>query len=209
MPRSRRSRSPRRIPEGYELNPATNRLRKKCPPGKMRSPYGVNYCINIPRSPRRSPSQRIVPSGYEINPATNRLRKKCPVGKVRTPRGYCVLRRRPRSRATRSRRVPSGYEINPATGRKRKLCPPGKVRSPRGYCVKGSVARSRSRSPRRSRSPVRGSPKECCVCYENTKTGVQGCKHPVCKTCFKGMKRSGRTLACPMCRGNMRKLVKV
>ena len=50
---------------------------------------------------------------------------------------------------------------------------------------------------------------ECCVCYENTKTAVQGCKHPVCKTCFKGMKRSGRTLACPMCRGNMRKLVKV
>ena len=50
---------------------------------------------------------------------------------------------------------------------------------------------------------------ECCVCYENTNRVVQGCKHPVCKTCFKGMKRSGRTLACPMCRGNMRKLVKV
>jgi hypothetical protein len=172
MPRSRRSRSPRRVPSGYELNPATNRLRKVCPAGKMRSPRG-GYCVNIPRSPRRSSSPRRIPAGYELNPATNRLRKKCPVGKVRSPFGsYCVLRRR----------------------------------------------RSRSRSPRRStriarrsrsRSPVRGSPKECCVCYENTKTAVQGCKHPVCKTCFKGMKRSGRTLACPMCRGNMRKLVKV
>ena len=172
MPRLRRSRSPRRIPEGYELNTATNRLRKKCPPGKMRSPYGVNYCINIPRSPRRSPSQRRVPAGYELNPATNRLRKKCPVGKVRSPRGsHCVLRKRSRSRS----------------------------RSPR------RSTRRRSRS----RSPPRGSPKECCVCYENTNTAVQGCKHPVCKTCFKGMKRSGRTLACPMCRGNMRKLVKV
>ena len=166
MPRSRRSRSPRRVPSGYEINPATNRIRKSCGAGKVRSPRG--YCVKS-RSPRRSPSPRRVPVGYELNPDTNRLRKKCPVGKVRSPRGsYCVLRRR----------------------------------------------RNRSRSPRRStrgprRSNVRGSPKECCVCYENTNTAVQGCKHPVCKTCFKGMKRSGRTLACPMCRGNMRKLVKV
>jgi len=162
MPRSRRSRSPRRVPSGYEINPATNRIRKSCGAGKVRSPRG--YCVKS-RSPRRSPSPRRVPTGYELNPDTNRLRKKCPVGKVRSPFGsYCVLLRR-----------------------------------------------SRSRSPRRSRSrsPVRGSPKECCVCYENTKTAVQGCKHPVCKTCFKGMKRSRRTLACPMCRGNMRKLVKV
>jgi hypothetical protein len=172
MPRSRRSRSPRRVPSGYELNPATNRLRKVCPPFKIRSPRG--YCINIPRTPRRSPSPRRIPAGYELNPATNRLRKKCPVGKVRSPFGsYCVLRRRRRSRS----------------------------RSPRRST---RIARQR-----RSRSPVRGSPKECCVCYENTNTAVQGCKHPVCKTCFKGMKRSGRTLACPMCRGNMRKLVKV
>jgi len=165
MPRSRRSRSPRRVPSGYELNPATNRLRKVCPPFKIRSPRG--YCVNIPRSPRRrSSSPRRIPAGYELNPDTNRLRKKCPVGKVRSPRGsYCVLRRRRRS------------------------------------------TRNTRRS--RSRSPPRGSPKECCVCYENTNTAVQGCKHPVCKTCFKGMKRSGRTLACPMCRGNMRKLVKV
>jgi len=168
MPRSRRSRSPRRVPSGYEINPATNRIRKSCGAGKVRSPRG--YCVKS-RSPRRSPSPRRVPVGYELNPSTNRLRKKCPVGKVRSPRGsYCVSRRR-RNRS----------------------------RSPR---------RS-TRGPRRSRSPVRGSPKECCVCYENTKTAVQGCKHPVCKTCFKGMKRSGRTLACPMCRGNMRKLVKV
>jgi hypothetical protein len=173
MPRSRRSRSPRRVPSGYELNPATNRLRKVCPAGKMRSPRG-GYCVNIPRSPRRrSSSPRRIPAGYELNPATNRLRKKCPVGKVRSPFGsYCVLRTNRRLRSS--------------------------SRSPR-----------RSRRSRRSRSPVRGSPKECCVCYENTNRGVQGCKHPVCKTCFKGMKRSGRTLACPMCRGNMRKIVKV
>jgi len=70
------------------------------------------------------------------------------------------------------------------------------------------MPRSQRTPPRRPRRS-RGSPKECCVCYENTNRVVQGCKHPVCKTCFKGMKRSGRTLACPMCRGNMRKLVKV
>ena len=158
MPRSRRSRSPRRVPSGYEINPATNRIRKSCGAGKVRSPRG--YCVKS-RSPRRSSSPRRIPAGYELNPDTNRLRKKCPVGKVR-------------------------------------------VRSRSGsYCI------LRKRSPSRSRSPVRGSPKECCVCYENTKTAVQGCKHPVCKTCFKGMKRSGRTLACPMCRGSMRKLIKV
>lgn len=162
----------------------------------------------MPRS-RRSRSPRRIPEGYELNPDSNRLRKKCPEGKVRSIRGYCVKGPRSPRRSNYPRRVPEGYEINPATNRLRKKCPVGKVRSPRGsYCVLRR-RRNRTRSPRRSRSPVRGSPKECCVCYENTNRVVQGCKHPVCKTCFKGMKRSGRTLACPMCRGNMRKLVKV
>ena len=162
----------------------------------------------MPRSPR------IMRSGHEINPATNRIRRKCPSGKVRSPRGnHCVNARRlsrspRRSRARSPIRVPSGYEINPATNRKRKVCPSGKIRSLRGYCVK-SRRTSPRRSRSRSRSISRGSPKECCVCYENTKTGVQGCKHPVCKDCFKAMKKSGRTLACPMCRGSMQKLVKI
>ena len=41
---------------------------------------------------------------------------------------------------------------------------------------------------------------ECCICFEeNTKT-VLYCKHHLCNECLKGMKRSGRTLSCPMCR---------
>ena len=156
------------------------------------------------------PRSRRVPSGYELNPATNRLRKLCPVGKIRSPKGYCVKSRSSSPRRSLStRRIPAGYDLNPATNRLRKKCPVGKVRSARGsYCVLRK-RKSSTRRRSRSRSPVRGSPKECCVCYENTNTAVKGCKHPVCKTCFKGMKRSGRTLACPMCRGTMRKLVKV
>lgn len=79
-----RSRSPTRVPSGYEINPATGRRRKVCPQGKIRSPKG--YCVNAKKkSPKRS-----IPEGYEINPATGRRRKVCPPGKIRSPKGTCV-----------------------------------------------------------------------------------------------------------------------
>lgn len=80
-----RSRSPRRVPSGYEINPATGRKRKICPQGKIRSPKG--YCVN---AKKKSPKRRSLPEGYEINPATGRRRKICPQGKIRSAKGNCV-----------------------------------------------------------------------------------------------------------------------
>ena len=41
--------------------------------------------------------------------------------------------------------------------------------------------------------------KTCCVCLEEN-TKVLQCKHNLCGECLKGIKKSGRTLCCPMCR---------
>jgi len=94
-----RSRSPTRVPSGYEINPATGRKRKVCPQGKIRSPKG--YCVN---AKKKSPKRRSLPEGYEINPATGRRRKVCPPGKIRSPKGTCV-NSSPRRRKRRSRPV--------------------------------------------------------------------------------------------------------
>jgi WD40 repeat protein len=107
-----RSRSPTRVPSGYEINPATGRKRKICPQGKIRSPKG--YCVN---AKKKSPKRRSLPEGYEINPATGRRRKVCPVGKIRSPKGTCV-KSSPRRRKRRSRPAspipsPARAEENP------------------------------------------------------------------------------------------------
>ena len=66
--------------EGEEINPATNRCRKVCPPGKTRNEKGV--CVKI--------TTKKCKEGDEINPATNRCRKVCPPGKIRNEKGVCV-----------------------------------------------------------------------------------------------------------------------
>ena len=66
--------------EGEEINPATNRCRKVCPPGKTRNEKGV--CV-------KSVTKKCK-EGEEINPATNRCRKVCPPGKIRNEKGVCV-----------------------------------------------------------------------------------------------------------------------
>ena len=40
---------------------------------------------------------------------------------------------------------------------------------------------------------------ECCICYTETPTVLE-CKHTICNECLKRMKKSRRTLCCPMCR---------
>ena len=164
-----------------------------------------------------SPKRKSLPAGYEINPATNRRRKVCPPGKVRSPgKPYCVKQRSgsPRRKSKSKRKsLPAGYEINPRTGRRRKVCPPGKQRAHYApyYCIKSprrnsSSPRRKSKSPRRkSKSPRRKSksPKtdDCCVCLERTNRAVSSCNHPLCNDCLTGMRRSGRTVKCPLCRG--------
>lgn len=106
-----RSRSPTRVPSGYEINPATGRKRKVCPQGKIRSPKG--YCVN---AKKKSPKRRSLPEGYEINPATGRRRKVCPAGKIRSPKGTCVNsspRRRKRSRPASPIPSPARTQENP------------------------------------------------------------------------------------------------
>ena len=69
--------------EGEEINPATNRCRKVCPPGKTRNEKGV--CVKSVTKATKKCKE-----GEEINPATNRCRKVCPPGKIRNEKGVCV-----------------------------------------------------------------------------------------------------------------------
>jgi len=193
-------------PAGYEINPRTGRIRKSCPPGKIRGPRGT-YCV-FPRKSKSPKKKRSPGPGYEVNPATGRIRRACPPGKVRSPAGYCVRIRKVKSPKKKKSPGP-GYEVNPATGRIRKACPPGKVRSPAGYCVRSS--KRKSKSPRRkSKSPSQRKKKsivyrheDCCVCLEDNDHFTRNCNHPLCQDCLGGMRRSGRTVKCPLCRGNI------
>jgi len=69
--------------DGEEINPATNRCRKVCPPGTTRNEKGV--CVKIATKATKKCKE-----GEEINPATNRCRKVCPPGKIRNEKGVCV-----------------------------------------------------------------------------------------------------------------------
>lgn len=192
-------------PAGYEINPRTGRTRKSCPPGKVRA-AGSNYCV-FPRKAKSPKKKKSLAPGYEVNPSTGRVRRECPPGKVRSQRGNCVRVRK--SKSPKKKKSPGpGYEINPATGRMRKSCPPGKVRSPSGYCVRSSTRKSRSpnrksKSPKRKRKSRFYRNEDCCVCLEENDHFTRNCNHPLCKDCLGGMRRSGRTVKCPLCRGNI------
>ena len=69
--------------DGEEINPATNRCRKVCPPGKTRNEKGV--CVKTTTKATKKCKE-----GEENNPATNRCRKVCPPGKIRNEKGVCV-----------------------------------------------------------------------------------------------------------------------
>lgn len=68
---------------GYEMNPLTGRMRKKCNPGYIRSEITG-----------RCRKDRVLQDGYEINPRTGRSRKICPPGWTRNEStGRCRLMR--------------------------------------------------------------------------------------------------------------------
>jgi hypothetical protein len=93
------------LPQGYEINPQTGRMRKICEYG--RNPV-TGKCLKGP------PVIKVAPPGYEYNVQTGKYRKICEYGRDPTT-GRCL--HMPRSVAIRE-----GYEINPNTGRLRKIC---------------------------------------------------------------------------------------
>ena len=142
-------------------------------------------------------------AGYEINPATGRKRKSCRPDQVRDQQtGRC---KNVRSKSKR-KSLASGYEINPATGRKRKSCRPDQVRDQQTGRCKNVRSKSRKSNKKKSMSPKKKSMSpgqqlaECTVCYDETNSKVPGCNHPLCPSCFNGMRQSGRTISCPICR---------
>lgn len=92
-------------PQGYEINPATGRMRKICEYG--RNPQ-TGKCLKGPSVIKPAPA------GYEYNVDTGKYRKICEYGRdMKT--GRCLPMPRPVG-------IKEGYEINPQTGRLRKVC---------------------------------------------------------------------------------------
>jgi RING-type zinc-finger len=209
MPRPRRSIV---VPAGYEINPANGKLRKSCTANQVRN-QATGRCknrssrsrsgtriLNISTgSPIRRRRSRAIPAGYEMY--NGRLRKSCTANQVRNPVTGRCKKRSNRSRS-RVRAIPAGYEMH--NGKLRKSCTANQTRDVRtGRCRKNAVARS----PRRGRrsSPAKASPQgeDCPVCLDDTTLKIRGCRHPLCRTCFNGMRtaNNGRPVRCPMCRG--------
>jgi len=162
-------------------------------------------------------------AGYEINQATGRKRKSCRNDQVRDPQsGRCkkVTSKSKSKRKSRRKSLVTGYEINPANGRKRKSCSQNQVRDNRTGRCKKIRSKSKSASPKKKSLKKSASPKkkslkksaspqqmdECTVCYDETNAKVPGCNHPLCPTCFSGMRLSGRTISCPICRNRFNNL---
>lgn len=86
-------------PPGQEMNPATRRCRKVCPPNHFRGPTGrckkvqVVDLISGNSSSERSfwsRTRKACPPGKELNPATGRCRIPCKTGTIRNSKGRCV-----------------------------------------------------------------------------------------------------------------------
>ena len=98
----------RECADGYEINPATGRMRKICEYGRN---VATGKCLKPPRVIKDAPI------GYEYNVDTGKYRKICEHG--RNPlTGRCL----PMSRMPGMVAIKEGYEINPTTGRLRKIC---------------------------------------------------------------------------------------
>ncbi len=72
------------VPEGYEFNEETGRLRKKCLPGQYRDRTS-NRCKKYPAGSATARMFKTVPPGMEINEETGHLRKICDPGYYRDP----------------------------------------------------------------------------------------------------------------------------
>ena len=94
-------------PEGQELNPATKRCRKVCPPNHYRdekqkckkikvveleseSDLSMNAMIDRIENQLSSRTRKVCPAGKELNFVTGRCRKICKPGTVRNKKGNCV-----------------------------------------------------------------------------------------------------------------------
>ena len=92
-------------PPGQELNPATKRCRKVCPPNHYRdekqkckkikvveleSDLSMNTMIDKIENQLFSTTRKVCPAGKELNYATGRCRKICKPGTVRNKKGNCV-----------------------------------------------------------------------------------------------------------------------
>jgi len=97
----------KRCPEGQELNPATKRCRKVCPPNHYRdakqkckkikvveseydSEFSMNAMIDRIGNQLSSATRKNCPPGKELNLITGRCRNKCNPGTVRNKKGRCV-----------------------------------------------------------------------------------------------------------------------
>ena len=73
-----------------------------------------------------------------------------------------------------------------------------------------------AKSPLRAKSPIKrrilfSAPVpfqygECTVCHEETAFKIPGCNHYLCRSCYNGMRLSGRTMNCPLCRNRITRL---
>ena len=86
-------------PSGKEMNSATRRCRKVCPPNHFRGPTGrckkvkVVDLISGNSSSEQSfwsRTRKACPPGKELNPATGRCRIRCKPGTIRNSKGRCV-----------------------------------------------------------------------------------------------------------------------
>ena len=84
------------IPNGYEINPKTGKLRKSCLANQIRNEKtGRCRLKSNTKSPKKSPKKKspIIPNGYEINPANGKPRKSCLPNQVRNEKtGRCRLK---------------------------------------------------------------------------------------------------------------------
>jgi serine/threonine protein kinase len=89
----------KRCPPGQELNSATRRCRKVCPPNHYRDTNGkckkmknasqfFDYDVFENSSSKKT--QKVCPPGKEINYATGRCRIQCKPGTMRNSKGRCV-----------------------------------------------------------------------------------------------------------------------
>lgn len=88
----------KRCPPGQEINPATKRCRKVCPPNHFRDTNGkckktkqrnqfFDYDVFDNSSKK---TQKVCPPGKEMNYATGRCRIQCKPGTIRNNKGRCV-----------------------------------------------------------------------------------------------------------------------
>ena len=218
-----RSKSKRKsLPAGYEINPATGRRRKSCRPDQFRDPQ-TNKCKKIRAKSKKRKS--LSPKKVAMD--------ECPVclndTDTRTSTCNHPGCNHPLCDECFNNMIASGrivaYSNN---GTSLMACPlcrghfsslsnsPIKRKSPINVNRPGNSASNpplRAKSPLKRKSPIKrrilfSAPVpfqygECTVCHEETAFKIPGCNHYLCRSCYNGMRLSGRTMNCPLCRNRI------